>query len=462
MANAGGYILRLTTERLDIFHHAISDDGRFGQAVPTFKHSRNAPLVCFIVDPKNQITHVARGRRGLRAGTQQSRLNIEDVNRLSSVVHFDEIVDGVPNKNTKVVEDRFRNGGVLSPKAFQETIDLIVELAPEIADLIQRFTTSTRDRLKELSPEMLDNLAYQKEAVASALSLAGINREPLGEWTMDTDVAPKSFLDGLLQVRMREDPMVIQDMRQVPGYEYLRDVPNASAAVFADGDEHLTIIMANRQPLEQQTGTDLIYYNQKFKAFIMVQYKAMESDDGRDPVFRFPESNLADEIQRMDEFLEELAKVQHVPATDDFRLNSNPFFLKFCPRIQFEPDSTGLTKGMYIPHHYWKLLEQDDRLKGPRGGRRLTYSNAGRYLTNTSFAAMVKGAWVGTTIPQSELLEGWMKDIVTSGRSITFAVKADTPDPDGVGDHVINPNLDLDGQVPAAASEHEQVQLTHD
>ena len=261
---------------------------------------------------------------------------------------------------------------------------------------------------------------------------------------------------------MREDPMVIQDMRQVPGYDYLRDVPNAAAAVFADGDDRLTVIMANRQPLEQQTGTDLIYYNQKFKAFIMVQYKAMEADDDLGSIFRFPESKLSDEIQRMDEFLKELAKVQNAPAMDDFRLNSNPFFLKFCRRIQFEPDGTGLTKGMYIPHHYWKLLEQDDRLKGPRGGRRLAYSNVGRYFDNTSFTTMVKGAWVGTTIPQSELLEDWMKDVVASGRSITFAVKADKPDPDGEEGNVINPNLDLDGQARDEDAERVQVRVTRD
>lgn len=462
MANAGGYILRLTSDRLNIFNHAMSWDGRFAEAVSAFGHSRNAPLVCFIVDPANQITHVARGRRGLNAGTQQSRLNIDDVSKLSSLVSVEDVVRGVPNRNKRAVEDRFRNGGILSPKAFQETIDLIATLAPEIANLIERFTTSTRERLGGLSPEVLANLAYQKEAVASALNLAGMSRAPLAEWALNGEDAPKSFLDGLPQVRMREDPMVIQDMRQVPGYDYLRDVPNAAAAVFADGDDRLTVIMANRQPLEQQTGTDLIYYNQKFKAFIMVQYKAMEADDDLGSIFRFPESKLSDEIQRMDEFLKELAKVQNAPAMDDFRLNSNPFFLKFCRRIQFEPDGTGLTKGMYIPHHYWKLLEQDDRLKGPRGGRRLAYSNVGRYFDNTSFTTMVKGAWVGTTIPQSELLEDWMKDVVASGRSITFAVKADKPDPDGEEGNVINPNLDLDGQARDEDAERVQVRVTRD
>ena len=59
-------------------------------------------------------------------------------------------------------------------------------------------------------------------------------------------------------------------MQNVPGYEYIRTIPNASAALFEDKDTTLAVILANRQQLERQTGTDLIYYNETFKAFIMV------------------------------------------------------------------------------------------------------------------------------------------------------------------------------------------------
>ncbi|MEO1474430.1 MAG: hypothetical protein AAFS03_10950, partial [Pseudomonadota bacterium] len=258
MAKAGGYVLRLSPERHSVFDHAMRVDGRFAEAVPSFGHSRNAPLVCFIVDPSGSVTHIGRGRRGVNAGTQQSRLNVEEVYRVNTAIAVQDIIDGVPNRNRKTVEDRFVHGGLLSPKAFQRTIDLFVQLAPDAGSLIDRFTTSTRRRLERLTERARSSLAYQKETLAVALSLAGIDRAPLAEWTLEDD-APGSFLDGLSEVRMREDPMVIHDMRQVPGYGYLQDVPHAAAAVFADGDDRLTVIMANRQPLEEQTGTDLIY-----------------------------------------------------------------------------------------------------------------------------------------------------------------------------------------------------------
>ena len=176
------------------------------------------------------MTHIARGRRGVSAGTQQSRLNAEDIFAVRSLVSVNDIVNGVPSRIRKVVDDRFRYGGLLSPKAFQETIDLFLRLAPDTSEQIIRFTKSMREHLDRLSPEVKYNIAYQKEALSIAMSLAGIDREPLAEWTLD-DKYPGSFLDGLPEVRMREDPMVIQDMRRVPGYDYLRDVPNAAAAV---------------------------------------------------------------------------------------------------------------------------------------------------------------------------------------------------------------------------------------
>ena len=95
--------------------------------------------------------------------------------------------------------------------------------------------------------------------------------------------------------------------------------------------------MANRLPLEEQTGADLIYYNETYHSFIMVQYKAMENgSDG--PEFRWqPNDRLADEIERMESLLAELGKAPNSQTPGSFRLHNNPFFLKFCPRIIFNP-----------------------------------------------------------------------------------------------------------------------------
>ena len=399
----------------------------------------------------------------MNAGTGQSRLNLDEIEAMTTKLTATDIIEGVPKRNRKPVEDRFLNGGLLTPRAFEEVVDLVARLAPETKSSLDRFSKSTRQRLSELTSKARGTLAYQKESVATAMHMAGMDREPLARWTLKTEDKPKSFLEGLPQARLREDPMIIHDMMNVPGYDYLKEIKVASGAVFEDGDNRLTVVLANRLPLEEQTGCDLIYYNETFNAFVMVQYKAMEPDDKQEAIFRFPERKLTEEIVRMDTFLAELAKVKPSNAVRDFRLNSDPFFLKFCPRIQFDPDSTGLTKGICIPLSYWKRLEVDDSLKGPKGGRRLAYSNVGRYFDNTSFATMIKGAWIGTTITQSVLLENWMKDVIDSGRSIAFAVKTGKPYPgDTMRETIVQPDLGTDGLIDDFdLAEPETVKVEH-
>ncbi len=56
------------------------------------------------------------------------------------------------------------------------------------------------------------------------------------------------------------------------------------------------------------------------------------------------------EIARMDDLLDRLSKADSDIDPDGFRFNSNPFFLKFCNRIVFNPDDKGMFPGMYLPH----------------------------------------------------------------------------------------------------------------
>jgi hypothetical protein len=166
--------------------------------------------------------------------------------------------------------------------------------------------------------------------------------------------------------------------------------------------------MANRLALEEQTGTDLIYYNEKFRSFVLVQYKAFKKRN-KTHEFRWTTGDqFEDELRRMDE----LANAAPDTDPDGFRLSSNPFFLKFCPRIAFNPDDSGMFPGIYIPHGLWKALAASDRLKGPAGGNLLTYENVGRGVNNSDFVTLVGGAWIGTTIKQSASLETLIRRVL--------------------------------------------------
>jgi hypothetical protein len=181
--------------------------------------------------------------------------------------------------------------------------------------------------------------------------------------------------------------------------------------------------MANRLGLEEQTGADLIYYNETYRSFVMVQYKAMEEADETHEFRWQNKDKFVEEIARMDALFAELSEIPLDKEPDGFRFSSNPFFLKFCPRIVFNPDDKGLFKGIYVPLDLWKVLDASGRLKGPKGGNVLSYENIGRRLNNSEFVTLVADSWVGTTIGQSAALEGVIRSVLQSGKSVTFAVK---------------------------------------
>jgi hypothetical protein len=125
----------------------------------------------------------------------------------------------------------------------------------------------------------------------------------------------------------------------------------------------------------------------------------------------------------MDALLAELNKIQSGNDPDGYRFSNNPFFLKFCPRVVFNPDDKGLFKGIYLPFDLWKRLDAAGRLKGSKGGNVLTYENVGRRINNSEFVGLVSGSWVGTSIEQSAILGPLIREALASGKTVTFAIK---------------------------------------
>jgi hypothetical protein len=162
----------------------------------------------------------------------------------------------------------------------------------------------------------------------------------------------------------------------------------------------------------------------------MVQYKAMERVDDKhgtpNAIFRLPNSQLIEEIKRMDNLYSTLQQCAANSTIDGFRLTNNPFFIKLCPRLIFNPDDIGLVPGMYLPLDYWKLLEQSPSIIGKRGGLAVTYNNVGRHFDNSSFTSIVAKAWIGTTPSQSAVLKDVIREILETGKAVAIAIKPKT------------------------------------
>jgi hypothetical protein len=429
MITAAGYVLKVPKDRREIllnpeysrFSPAIST---VAEPVPLFDHSRRAPLIIFASFTEGAITHLADGRKGASAGTGLVRLNMASLEPLAKPIRFRTLINRAPARVRVHIRNTLLLGGKLPPKSLGAVVDTLIALEPDLVRRLARFSDRRSELLSRLTSAERTNFAIQKETVATALEIAQIGTEELLAWS-PVEGQQRSFLEGLPQAYLREDAMLLADFSTVPGFEAVRNLPFA-AKEFRDSENpevRLTVLMANRLPLEEQTGADLIYYNQTYRSFVMVQYKAMErGDDG--PEFRWqPKDQLADEIERMDSLLATLKAQPEDRTPGSFRFHDNPFFLKLCPRIIFNPDDKGLFKGMYFPLGLWKSLADDPVTLGPRGGRFVNYANVGRRLSNSEFITLVARAWVGTTAPQSSLLEKVVRSVLETGKTVTIAVK---------------------------------------
>jgi len=155
------------------------------------------------------------------------------------------------------------------------------------------------------------------------------------------------------------------------------------------------------------------------------------------------------EIERMDALLAELNKIQSGTHPDGYRFSDNPFFMKFCPRVVFNPYDKGLFKGIYLPLDLWKRTEAAGRLKGSKGGNVLTFHNVGRRINNSEFVGLVSGSWVCTSIEQSAILGPLIREVLASGKTVTFAIKHVVPKEDD-GEIIVEDPDDDENEIDAS------------
>jgi len=414
------YHLRAIGRRGEELLEAYEYKGRFAEAVDNDLYRRGGPPIpCLITFTQGKITHTGTLYVGNMAAEGAKRVNVGEVDELMMPIRSGDIVDLISDGLKGSIRDQLRQSCLIKGEAADALLEAIRELDPSLAHYIERFAVE-RTRVSRLPPRERTALAFEKEAVGTALSFAGFDRREMHGWSMPSEDGA-SFLDGLHQVRMREDAMIMNDMNVIPGFDYIRPVAK-SAAYFSNGSISLTLVLANHLAIEEQLGADLLYFNETYRSFTLIQYKAMESDGEAAPVFRLPNSKLDVEIGRMRNHLDMLRTCPPNEMCEGYRLLENPFFLKLCPRMDFEPADTSLVKGMYLPLDYWDLLDADPRKVGPRGGRLVSFENVGRYFDNTSFIPLVANGWVGTTAEQSDMLRPIVRQLVEEGRSLTVAV----------------------------------------
>lgn len=276
---------------------------------------------------------------------------------------------------------------------------------------------------------------FERDAIASILQTWGgssfrkrILRRAAP--SRSTPVAP--FLSRLGEVSIREDLHIEHDHTTFPGMEVARR-DAVGSVVLASEDEYLTILNCNRQPLERTLGVDLIYYNHRFDAFILVQYKRMTSVSGGPPEYRpGSDGSYEREMERI-AAAEKLLREQSIVDADltQFRLCADPFYLKLCESKAVTFLDSGMVSGMYVPVGLWSRIVTSSTVRGPRGGVSITWDSCTRRLNNGEFTNLLRQGWIGSASGQSRVLSQLIEGVLANGRMLVLgATSAGRPSAD--------------------------------
>jgi hypothetical protein len=429
-----GYVLSIKADRLKELERDLAAQSICSQAVPKIPAAlRRRWMLCFISAKKGHFTHVARSVVYYPAESGRDKLDIWNVMPFGEAVRVAAIKTNLQGKQAWRAKQAL-GGGHVSAAAF----GLIMEALRRVDDEAFKVAAGLVDR-RPPPPDpnptpAKTNWAYQRDAVVTALEFARIPKEQLSvPPQLDEDATPglTSIFDGDEDVTSIEDLLILQDLDEASeDWQFIKR-QRYPAKLFTNGDTKLTIILANKLPLERQLGVDLIYVNETLKSVVFVQYKMFSGVDGE--LGYRPDDQLETEIARMEAAAAKLASVAADESCEGYRFGSDPFFLKFCSKL-LSHDDKGHVPGIYVPVSYWKRLVKTPAAKGKKGGAIVYAETFGRrYFTPTHFIDMVGRGWIGTSALQTDILASFLSDAIQGKKSLVLAIESSTeaaPDDD--------------------------------
>ncbi|WP_283471073.1 hypothetical protein [Methylosinus trichosporium] len=270
--------------------------------------------------------------------------SIQAVATLESRVSFDYVLPVVPATLEALIGDdvpsrhkaaAYRH--LRSRSAFEEVSPKFGEwLLGRLAGREENYRAFRRMMTLVAPPRQFRNgVALEQDALGLALKAFGVQTAEA------TALALSERPTALAGARLQEDVVIEHDARWISGWT-LDSSDVTGRAVFTQGHEELQVFTANKQPLEQLFGVDLIYLNEMRRSIVMVQYKMMEPvertkrqiDTGLGIITQTDEPEWVVPID--DQFREEMARMALFDQPDSpsrsYRMTPSPFFFKLVRR----------------------------------------------------------------------------------------------------------------------------------
>ncbi|MGH3542282.1 MAG: hypothetical protein ACRDRT_02685 [Pseudonocardiaceae bacterium] len=88
-----------------------------------------------------------------------------------------------------------------------------------------------------------------------------------------------------------------------------------------------------------------------------------------------------------------------------------------------------LLPGLYLPLSFLRLLLNDERIQGPKGGVYLGYEHVGRHIDNTIFLQLTKEGWIGSSGVSIETIGKIANGSLANGHEVIRAIDRSTETP---------------------------------
>lgn len=469
MSNYSGYLFLVDeAQRARSIEEHIQQDKTFTDTISALDWQTKQAEIFFIALNEESIHCAALVRRGRRVATQKYLIRFSNFVEFKPPIPFGEIQDHLQHQiKSYFMHSASGMGSRVHLEKWQEFFAAVKELRSDRSSDLDRLDILRQQQPDFFKRQGFEIVVHERDAINLALRMAGFDQSELLDWNPpDSGLAP--FLHGLRGAILKEDQMVNHDAKVFGDWTRIKD-EQVGAAIFQHGQERLTVMNVNRHNVEEKLGVDLLYYSHKYKSYVMVQYKRMTREDGK-LCYRPNDKSYRCEIQRMHEFergfqidkhqttlsgrnsqkllfdkiprftgfqkssrscypvqnqgdlfLDQHFGIAH--TLDEYRLHPGVFYFKLCPAEIFEPTSTDMISGIYLPLDYWDVLVDSSNIFGPQKGKHITFENVGRYFNNTFFVELVKTGWIGSMVSEKDVITRIIQDAIENKKSVVLAAK---------------------------------------
>jgi hypothetical protein len=353
--------------------------------------------------------------------TFDSRITIIKL-KLLNLDSFSKLASNLDEKifqtllNQKLADRRFAT--VLSPKLSVAIINALAK-DPANRNAIEAAAAHIA-KLRQISTAEWEQLDAIKTAMA-AFGLSKSDFPEILEVPEDSD-STLNYLDSHVdsseeqseKAHVLEDNVITKDATIIPGFELI-EKHMTGRAVFFNSGERLEVYTANKGPLEEMLGVDLIYINDTAGNTVMVQYKMLNAHTDpvtvkTDWIFR-PDNQFELEVARM--------KLPTLNGTiKDYRLHRSPFYFKFVKR---KGDGESHASFVVSLNHLQHVLDSP-KSKGPKGGVRVSFDSLdGIYLRETDLLGLIRSGYIGTHRIETEALKPIIQAVAEGKRALVLA-----------------------------------------